>query len=184
MAGSIPCFVSCRSSLSAMLETIWMCTHEWSLISRRAVAFTFATCHHALSCVSAFTRETSVRSLRLPRVGTLMRICPAASEGVSRTSRSASGEIGCSMRSSVLRSSAQASRITSPAGAGPYHGAKAALGDLGPVPVERGVEPAAGQELRVRALLDHTALLEHDDQVGVANRREPVGDDEGRAVGE
>ena len=31
-----------------MLATIWMCTQEWSLISIRTTAFTFATCHHAL----------------------------------------------------------------------------------------------------------------------------------------
>jgi hypothetical protein len=30
----------------------------------------------------------------------------------------------------------------------------------------------------VRALLDDLAVLEHDDQVGVADRREAVGDDE------
>jgi hypothetical protein len=28
-----------------MFVTIWMCTQEWSLISMRTVAFTFATCH-------------------------------------------------------------------------------------------------------------------------------------------
>ena len=50
-----------------MFVTIWMCTHEWSLISRRATAFTFATCHHAFSCVSAFTRWTIVRSFRFAR---------------------------------------------------------------------------------------------------------------------
>ena len=35
-----------------MFVTIWMCTQEWSLISIRATAFTFETCHHALSCLS------------------------------------------------------------------------------------------------------------------------------------
>ena len=50
-----------------MLATIWMCTHEWSLISIRTTAFTFATCHHPLSCLSALTRSSSVRSFRLPR---------------------------------------------------------------------------------------------------------------------
>ena len=34
------------------------------------------------------------------------------------------------------------------------------------------------------ALLDDAAVLEHDDQVGVADRRQAVGDDERRAVGE
>ena len=52
-----------------MFVTIWMCTQEWSLISIRATAFTFETCHQALSCLSSFTRSISVRSLRLPRTG-------------------------------------------------------------------------------------------------------------------
>src|SRR5687768_2590793 len=84
-----------------MFATIWMCTHEWSLISSRATALTFATCHHALRCVSPLTRWTSVRSLRLPRAGTLIRIRATASAGVSRTSRSASSEAGDSIRSSI-----------------------------------------------------------------------------------
>ena len=52
-----------------MLVTIWMCTQEWSLISMRTAAFTFATCHQPFSCLSAFTRSSSVRSFRFPRVG-------------------------------------------------------------------------------------------------------------------
>ena len=39
-------------------------------------------------------------------------------------------------------------------------------------------------QLVVRALLDDPAVLEHDDQVGVADRREPVRDDERRAARE
>ena len=39
-----------------------------------ATAFTFETCHHALSCLSSFTRSITVRSLRLPRTGTLIFI--------------------------------------------------------------------------------------------------------------
>ena len=50
-----------------MFVTIWMCTHEWSLISSRATALTLATCHHAFSCVSALTRWMIVRSLRFAR---------------------------------------------------------------------------------------------------------------------
>src|SRR4051812_27349232 len=84
-----------------MFATIWMCTQEWSLISIRATAFTFATCHQAFSCVSAFTRSTRARSLRLPRSGTLIRICATASAGVRRISRVASAETGCSIRPSV-----------------------------------------------------------------------------------
>ena len=84
-----------------MFVTIWMCTHEWSLISMRATAFTFETCHHPFSCLSSFTRSISVRSLRLPRTGTRIRIRSTASAGVSRTSRSASAATGCSIRSAV-----------------------------------------------------------------------------------
>ncbi len=40
-----------------MFATIWMCTQEWSLISRRTTALTFATCHHAFSCLSSLTRS-------------------------------------------------------------------------------------------------------------------------------
>ena len=36
-----------------MLVTIWMCTQEWSLISIRATAFTFETCHQAFSWTSS-----------------------------------------------------------------------------------------------------------------------------------
>ena len=36
-----------------MFVTIWMCTQEWSLISIRATAFTFATCHQRLQLVVA-----------------------------------------------------------------------------------------------------------------------------------
>ena len=48
-----------------MFVTIWMCTQEWSLISMRTVAFTFATCHQPFSRRSALTRSISVRSFRL-----------------------------------------------------------------------------------------------------------------------
>src|SRR4051794_40922100 len=84
-----------------MFVTIWMWTHEWSLISIRATALTLETCHQPLSCLSAFTRSTIVRSLRLPRTGTLIRIRSTASDGVSRASRSASSEAGWSIRSAV-----------------------------------------------------------------------------------
>ena len=54
----------------------------------------------------------------------------------------------------------------------------------GPVAVQARVQPAAGEELVVRALLDHLSVLEHDDEVGVADRRQPVRDDERRPVGQ
>ena len=64
-----------------MLATIWMCTQEWSLISIRTTAFTFETCHHAFTCLSSLTRSSSLRSLRLPRTGRLMRIFSTACAG-------------------------------------------------------------------------------------------------------
>ncbi len=89
-----------------MLVTIWMWTHEWSLISMRTTALTLAACHHAFSCLSSLTRSINVRRLRLPRTGTLIRICCTASAGVRRVSRRASSETGCSIRCSVSLSSA------------------------------------------------------------------------------
>src|SRR5438105_12666952 len=82
-----------------MLATIWMCTQEWSLIPSRLTALTFATCHQPLRLLSAFTRSSSERSLRLRCAGTLIRIWAVASAGVRRASRSASSEAGSSIRS-------------------------------------------------------------------------------------
>ena len=87
-----------------MFVTIWMCTQEWSLISMRATALTFATCHQPFSWSSLFTRSITVRSFLFARTGTRMRICATASAGVRRVSRSASAEAGWSMRSSVSSS--------------------------------------------------------------------------------
>jgi hypothetical protein len=54
----------------------------------------------------------------------------------------------------------------------------------GPVSIERRVEAAFCQQFVVRPLLDDPAVLQDDDQVGVPNRGEPVGDDEGRPARE
>ncbi len=88
-----------------MFATIWMCTHEWSLISIRTTALTFETCHHAFSCLSAFARSSTRRSFRLPRTGSRISIPATASAGVRRVSRTASAETGSSMRCSVSLSS-------------------------------------------------------------------------------
>src|SRR3954447_20271665 len=101
-----------------MFVTIWMWTHEWSLISIRATAFTFDTCHQPFSCVSALTRSIRVRSLRLPRTGTLMRIRSTASAGVRRASCSASSDTGCSIRSAVSLSIAMERSIRPATGHG------------------------------------------------------------------
>src|SRR5581483_3766968 len=45
-------------------------------------------------------------------------------------------------------------------------------------PVQPRVAPAEREQVVVLALLDDPAVLEHDDAVGVADRREPVRDDE------
>ena len=79
-----------------MFVTIWMCTQEWSLMRRRSTAFTFATCHQALSWSSSLTRWISSPSLRLPRTGTRIRIPATACVGVRRVSRSASAAVGSS----------------------------------------------------------------------------------------
>ena len=52
-----------------MFVTIWMCTHEWSLISSRATAFTFATCHQPFSCLSPLTRSISAAQLAVAALG-------------------------------------------------------------------------------------------------------------------
>ena len=45
--------------------------------------------------------------------------------------------------------------------------------------------PCSSEQLVVRPLLDDLAVLEDDDQIGIADRRQPVGDDErGAAVQE
>src|SRR5947208_12266106 len=146
-----------------MLATIWMCTQEWSLMCIRATAFTFDACHHAFSCVSALTRSRIRRSFRFPRTGTLIFICATAWVGVRRVSRSASSETGWSIRSSVSLS--RAIRV---------------LGHVcGPVSIERRVEAAFCQQFVVRPLLDDPAVFQDNDQVGVPNRGQSVGDDEG-----
>ena len=42
----------------------------------------------------------------------------------------------------------------------------------------------AAQQLGVGALFDNLPVLEHDDQIGVPDRREPMGDHERSAAGE
>src|SRR5918999_1485779 len=54
----------------------------------------------------------------------------------------------------------------------------------GPIAVEREVAALSCEQLLVRPLLDDASLLEHDDEIGVANRREAVGDDDGGTAGQ
>jgi hypothetical protein len=100
-----------------MLVTIWMWTQEWSLISMRLTAFTFATCHHALSWSSRLTRSIRRRSFWLPRTGTLMRIRATASLGVSLASCRASAETGLGRGTGLDDSGSTAGSIR-PAGPG------------------------------------------------------------------
>ena len=54
-----------------------------------------------------------------------------------------------------------------------------------PLPLDHFVvEPPAFHQLFVGAGLDDPALVQHDDQVGVGDRAQAVGDDEGRAAPE
>ena len=48
--------------------------------------------------------------------------------------------------------------------------------------VEAAVDAVRGEELLVRAALAHDALVEHEDLLGVLDRREAVRDDDGRAA--
>ena len=52
-----------------MLATIWMCTHEWSLIWSRTTALTFETCHQAFSSRSSFARSSDAAELAVAAVG-------------------------------------------------------------------------------------------------------------------
>src|SRR5712691_10133020 len=130
-----------------MLATIWTCTQEWSLIRIRATAFTLAACHQPLSCKSPLTRSRMRRSFRLPRPGTLIRICATACAGVRRVSRSASSETGFSIRCSVsrLRSIEDESRMSGVRGACPLLLAAALLGFAGSA---AGARPAKGAPAR------------------------------------
>ena len=46
--------------------------------------------------------------------------------------------------------------------------------------VELRIEPAPGKKLLVCSLLDNVAVVHHEDEVGIADRRQAVGDDEAR----
>ena len=72
----------------------------------RRVAFTFATCQSAFRWSSRLARSTIVRSVRLPRAGSRMRIAATAAAGGSWAPRSASSEMP---RSPVAGGSSSAS---------------------------------------------------------------------------
>src|SRR6266576_2717905 len=123
----------------------------------RATAFTFDACHHPLSCVYSFTRSRSLRSLRFPRTGTLIFICATASVGLSRVSRSASSETGCSIRSSVSLSRAIG-----------------VLGHVcGPVSIERRIEAAFCQQFLVCSPLDLALGADVDRGGGLVQNQDP-----------
>src|ERR671914_1577286 len=73
IAGSTPPRLSSRNRRSAMFTTIWMCTQEWSDMSRRS-ALTCCMYHQACSRRSAFAAASSASSRRLPRVGTRISV--------------------------------------------------------------------------------------------------------------
>ena len=97
-------------------------------------------------------------------------VAPVAVE--TATPPAADPAAGAERRRRSRKSSSGSSRSARSSGA-------AELGRVrGPVAVERRVEAAPREQLLVRALLDDAAVLEHDDQVRIADRREPVRDDE------
>ena len=49
-------------------------------------------------------------------------------------------------------------------------------------PVERGIAAALAQQFLVAAGFDDQAVLDHEDAIGMHDRREPVGDDQRRAA--
>src|SRR5918999_596668 len=73
IAGSTPARFSSRNRRRAMFTTIWMCTQEWSDMSRRS-ALTCCMYHQACSRRSAFAAASSASSRRLPRVGTRISV--------------------------------------------------------------------------------------------------------------
>src|SRR5918997_6499842 len=73
IAGSTPPRLSSRNRRSAMFTTIWMCTQEWSDMSRLS-ALTCCMYHHAWRRRSAFAAASSDSSRRLPRVGTRISV--------------------------------------------------------------------------------------------------------------
>src|SRR5690606_7317829 len=46
----------------------------------------------------------------------------------------------------------------------------------------RGIQPVRGEQRLMRAALDDAAVIDHDNLVGIDDRREPVRDDERGAV--
>ena len=152
-----------------MFVTIWMCTHEWSLISTG----------------TAFVRDVPPPLQLLVRVDPFEEPAerPVAAHGdvdphaLDRPTRQPAS------RAPPPRETAGCSMISSVSGSVERHGL-----DLSrpPRPSRRTApcKTAASHQLGVRPLLDHAPVLEHDDQVGVADRREPVRDDERRPAGE
>ena len=177
--GCTPCFTSWRRSFRAMLVTIWMCTHEWSLIWSRTTALTFATCHHALSCGSAFDVLEQAPELAVParghaevhgcdRLGRRQRAPPA-----TRSSRRPEHlDDVVAARGRVEPSLVSLDRLAPP---------RRASRDLRrPVAVQARVRAGRAISSSCVPAVDDPAVVEDDDQVGAADRREPVRDDERR----
>ncbi len=83
IAGSTPARLSSRNSRSAMFTTIWMCTQEWSDMSRRS-ALTCCMYHQACMRRSPFAAASSASSRRLPRVGTRISVVGTSTPGTLR----------------------------------------------------------------------------------------------------
>src|SRR3954454_21479367 len=174
----MPARRSSRSSLRPMLVTIWMCTHEWSLIWRRVTALTLAACHSAFSESSLFARSTMSRSRRLPRAGRLIRMSRTASVGVMRAPRSArtlTGVPGGGSDPAGASSGSGAGCWEASIRGGGYRTAGSVPGGQH-VPAEREgvVEPAGGHRVErdavtVAVAVDRPAVAQVD--TGVVDRR-------------
>src|SRR4051794_7866223 len=154
--GSIPPRRRSRSSRSAMLTTIWMCTHEWSdMCSRSALACCMY--HHALSWVSALAFAIRRSSDALRSLGARIDIAAIAWSSVSRSSGGGSED------------SAMAGKLAA------ARGERIAV-DTARLYVDRRRQPAPAL---ARDVLDHRRphvqldLLGHQQAV-VHDRRQPV----------
>ena len=147
------------------------------MICSRLTAFTFATCHHALSCVSALTRSTRTRSFLFARGR--HADAHALDRLRGRQQRLALGLLRDGLLDPAPRSSGRARPSRPEPTPEPRR----------PRPLRPSRRRASGSGRPARRApracpARRHAVLEDDDQVGAADRREPVGDDERRPAGE
>ena len=175
-----------------MFVTIWMCTQEWSLISSRTHGVHVRDVPPGLDLrvgVDVLEQRAAACGSRAPARGAASRRPPRRASGACRVPPRPRAD---RPRPQDPRSDVVAARL----GLLERHVAKlttsgrrrAAVGvyatSAAQSPYSRVYGAARGHQLVVRAALDDPAVVEHDDHVGAADRREPVRDDERRAAGE